>query len=205
MSSFHARLGVIAAVLFAATALQGRASSAATRRAQRARLLGGARGVARARGGDRGLRAAAVSAVGATRKRPPARSAPQAHEAQRFAGAAVCALAVLLLAAYAVSSGARSYGHMSDEFYYLECAGRLAWGYVDHPPLSIAMLALVKSSLGTSQVALRFLPALAACLNVVLGGAARARARRRRSAQALAALCRRHRAGLPRRASASTR
>jgi uncharacterized membrane protein len=58
---------------------------------------------------------------------------------------------------------------MSDEFYYLECAGRLAWGYVDHPPLSIAVLSLVKSTLGTSLLAMRVVPALLACLNVALG------------------------------------
>ncbi len=33
-----------------------------------------------------------------------------------------------------------SYGHFSDEFYYLACSDHLAWGYVDHPPLSTASL-----------------------------------------------------------------
>ncbi len=41
-----------------------------------------------------------------------------------------------------------SYGYFGDEFYYLACSERLAWGYVDHPPLSIALLALVRAILG---------------------------------------------------------
>ncbi len=34
-----------------------------------------------------------------------------------------------------------AYGHFIDELYYLACSKRLAWGYVDHPPLAPAMLA----------------------------------------------------------------
>lgn len=56
------------------------------------------------------------------------------------------------------------YGLFRDEFYYLVCADHLAWGYVDHPPLSIAVLALVKALLGDSIHAVRLVPAL-------LGGA----------------------------------
>jgi len=47
-----------------------------------------------------------------------------------------------------------------DELYYLDCSKHLAWGYVDHPPLSIAILALVRSLLGESLFAVRLLPAL---------------------------------------------
>ena len=35
----------------------------------------------------------------------------------------------------------RGYGWFRDEFYYVACARHLAWGYVDQPPLSIAILA----------------------------------------------------------------
>jgi len=57
-------------------------------------------------------------------------------------------------------TSARGYGYFGDEFYYLACAERLAWGYVDHPPFSIAVLAGWTALLGDSLAALRLLPAL---------------------------------------------
>lgn len=56
---------------------------------------------------------------------------------------------------------AKNYGIFRDEFYYLDCAKHLAWGYVDHPPFSIVVLALVRLFLGESVHALRLVPALA--------------------------------------------
>ncbi len=53
------------------------------------------------------------------------------------------------------------YGYFRDELYYLACADRLAWGYVDHPPLCVWLLRLVTSILGDSLVAVR-LPAILA-------------------------------------------
>lgn len=93
-----------------------------------------------------------------------------------------------LLVLYAISSGPRAYGLMSDEYYYLDCASHLAWGYVDHPPLSIAILALVKATLGTSTLALRLVPALMVCLNVVLVALLARELSGGRVAQSLAAL-----------------
>ena len=46
-----------------------------------------------------------------------------------IAGLAASYFVVLL-----VPSFSPHYGFYSDELYYLACAGRLAWGYVDHPP-----------------------------------------------------------------------
>jgi hypothetical protein len=63
-----------------------------------------------------------------------------------------------------------SYGYFSDEFYYLACSEHLAWGYVDHPPLSIAILALIRATLGDALWALHLLPALATAGSVVLTG-----------------------------------
>jgi hypothetical protein len=40
-------------------------------------------------------------------------------------------------------------GDLRDELYYVACANRLAWGYVDHPPLSIGLLAAVRATLAT--------------------------------------------------------
>lgn len=45
--------------------------------------------------------------------------------------------------------------------YYLACADRLDWGYVDQPALSVLLLAGVRALLGDSVFAIRLLPALA--------------------------------------------
>jgi hypothetical protein len=97
--------------------------------------------------------------------------------------AALAAAALQLLAAVA-----GPWGFATDELYYLDSLDRLAWGYVDHPPLSVAALWLVRKALGTSLLAVRLLPAacwgaavwLTGCLARELGGG--------RGAQALAAL-----------------
>jgi 4-amino-4-deoxy-L-arabinose transferase-like glycosyltransferase len=76
------------------------------------------------------------------------------------------------------------YGYFRDELYYIACSERLAWGYVDHPPLSILLLRLNRLLLGDSLFALRLLPALAgaglvwlsALLARELGGGTRAQA-----------------------------
>ncbi len=63
-----------------------------------------------------------------------------------------------------------SYGYFSDEFYYLACSEHLAWGYVDHPPLCVALLGLSRSILGDALWALHLLPALATAGSVFLTG-----------------------------------
>lgn len=60
------------------------------------------------------------------------------------------------------------WGRHRDEFYYLACARRLAWGYVDHPPLTPVLYRLADATVGSSQVALRISPALLHGLDVVL-------------------------------------
>lgn len=64
--------------------------------------------------------------------------------------------------------GIRGYGYFRDELYYLICARHLAWGYVDQPPLSIAVLALTTHLVGSSLLAIRIVPALfgAACVGL---------------------------------------
>lgn len=97
-------------------------------------------------------------------------------------------LALLRMALYLLSSGPLAYGYMSDELYYLECADRLAWGYVDHPPLSLALLGLVRSVLGDSLLALRLAPALAGCGTLLLTALLARELGGGRTAQVLAAL-----------------
>lgn len=99
--------------------------------------------------------------------------------------AAVCAAR---LALYAFSAGVEAWGYMSDELYYVACAKRLAWGYVDHPPFSIALLALQRAALGDSLLALRLTPALMACATAVLTALLAREIGGGRTAQALAAL-----------------
>jgi dolichyl-phosphate-mannose-protein mannosyltransferase len=68
--------------------------------------------------------------------------------------AAVAAKIALQLAALT------AYGWFRDELYYLACANHLAWGYVDHPPLSIVLLRAWTRVAGDSLTAVRVLPAL---------------------------------------------
>jgi hypothetical protein len=80
------------------------------------------------------------------------------------------------------------YGYFRDELYYLACARRLAWGYVDHPPLSIALLRVQTALLGDSVAAVHVLPALAGAACVLLAGLLARELGGGRGAQRLAAL-----------------
>jgi len=66
---------------------------------------------------------------------------------------------VLAVVALQLATGWR-YGLFRDEFYYLACASHLDWGYVDHPPLSILVLAGVRGLLGDGLLAVRLVPVL---------------------------------------------
>ncbi len=63
-----------------------------------------------------------------------------------------------------------SYGIFRDELYYLACSHRLDLGYVDHPPLSIFILAVSRILFGDSLFALRLFPAVAGALTVLFAG-----------------------------------
>ena len=60
------------------------------------------------------------------------------------------------------------YGYFRDELYYIACSKHLAFGYVDQPPLSIFVLAIVRWTLGESLQAIRLLPSLAGVGVVIL-------------------------------------
>ena len=62
------------------------------------------------------------------------------------------------------------YGWFRDELYYVACSKHVAWGYVDQPPLSIAVLALWRFLFGDSLAIVRFAPALAHALTVLVIG-----------------------------------
>jgi len=70
------------------------------------------------------------------------------------AGLAACALLVHL------ACGGR-YGFFRDELYFLACGERLAWGYVDQPPLAPAAARVAHALFGLSVPGLRLLAWLA--------------------------------------------
>ena len=83
----------------------------------------------------------------------------------RLSRLAVAIAAATLLLHLATITG---YGWFRDEFYYLACAARLDWGYVDHPPGVAIITALTRLIAGDSIVALRLPPALAHAATVGL-------------------------------------
>jgi len=78
------------------------------------------------------------------------------------------ALAAIKLALHFVTNALGGYGYFRDELYYLASTEHLDWGYVDHPPLSIALLAIQRALFGDSLFALRLFPALAGALTLVV-------------------------------------
>jgi hypothetical protein len=99
---------------------------------------------------------------------------------------------VLLLAAMAIAlllaAGAR-YGYHRDELYFLEASRHMAWGYVDQPPLSVALVWLSRTAFGDGSFwGLRVFPAVAFGATVVLTGLMAREFGGKRFAQAFAAL-----------------
>jgi 4-amino-4-deoxy-L-arabinose transferase-like glycosyltransferase len=66
--------------------------------------------------------------------------------------------------------GLGPYGYFRDEFYYLDCAANLDWGYVDQPPLSMLILAVTRLLLGPSIFAIRIPAILAGAATVAVAG-----------------------------------
>jgi 4-amino-4-deoxy-L-arabinose transferase-like glycosyltransferase len=80
------------------------------------------------------------------------------------------------------------FGIFRDEYYYLACTARPAWGYVDQPPLSIWLLTLWKSMFGDSVHSIRMLPALCGSALIMMTGATAAQIGGKRWAQLFAGL-----------------
>jgi 4-amino-4-deoxy-L-arabinose transferase-like glycosyltransferase len=116
---------------------------------------------------------------------PVPRSAPSASRLAPTAFGLAIGFASLLL----VVSLAGPYGWFIDELYYIACAKRLAWGYVDHPPLSIAVLAVARAIGGDTPWAVRLPAALAAGATALVAALLARRLGGGAFAQALAALC----------------
>jgi hypothetical protein len=75
-------------------------------------------------------------------------------------------LAVLQLTLQIIFHG--NYGYFRDELYFIACSDHLDFGYVDHPPLAIAILWVNRLVLGDSLYAMRFLPSVSGAFVVLL-------------------------------------
>lgn len=102
------------------------------------------------------------------------------------AGAIVIALALAKLLLQVVT--AHKYGYFRDELYFIECSKHLAWGYLDFPPFIAFAVWLSRVLLGDSLTALRFFPAVAGAVKVLLAGLIARELGGGRFAQGLAAL-----------------
>lgn len=80
------------------------------------------------------------------------------------------------------------YSYFRDEFYYLICGRRLAWGYVDHGPLVALQARLATDLFGTSLLGIRLLSHLAGAVAIALTGLLAWALGGGRSAQSLAML-----------------
>ena len=84
--------------------------------------------------------------------------------------ALILALSILNLIIYLITTGFFAYGIFRDELYYLACAIRLDLGYVDHPPLSIYILAVWKWLFGDTLLAIRLVPAIVSSMTLFMLG-----------------------------------
>jgi len=80
------------------------------------------------------------------------------------------------------------YGIFRDEMYYLACSRHMAWGYVDHPPLTVWIAWFSRVVLGDSPLGVRLLPILAGAAVVWIAGALAREMGGGRFAQGMAAL-----------------
>lgn len=96
-------------------------------------------------------------------------------------------LALLHMLIHVLTNG--NYGMFRDEFYYIACSDHLAWGYVDHPPLSILMLKLSRIVFGDGVQAVRLLATLSGGVLVFMTGLLARELGAGRFGQTLAALC----------------
>ena len=110
----------------------------------------------------------------------------EAPRENRFAGLLVWVIAAGTLVLQLATAG--RFGASIDELYQQVCADRLAWGFVDQPPLTPVILAWTRDNLGDGLFAMRFLPALAVAFAVVLTARLTRRMGGGHGASALAAL-----------------
>jgi hypothetical protein len=82
--------------------------------------------------------------------------------------AALLLLSLVKLLLHLATSG--RYGYFRDELYFIACSKRLAWGYVDQPPLVSLVARISQAGMGQNLFALRFRPAVAGGATIFLTG-----------------------------------
>src|SRR5437867_4676260 len=85
-------------------------------------------------------------------------------------GATILLVALPLLKLLIHLSVGSGYGYHADEMYYLACADHPDWSYVDHPAVSIVVLAAARAIFGNGVAAIRIVPAVAGASTVFLVG-----------------------------------
>src|SRR5437899_8363514 len=78
------------------------------------------------------------------------------------------AIAVFTLLLHMWSNG--GYGYFRDELYFLACGDHLAWGYADTAPMVALVAKTSRAFFGDSLHSIRFFPALAGAIVMVLTG-----------------------------------
>ena len=87
-----------------------------------------------------------------------------------FFGLSPFALLVIFFAFVKIAAHmltAQNGGYYCDELYAIDLSKHLAWGYVDLPPLVPALIALTRTLLGESLLAIHLMPALAGAATLV--------------------------------------
>jgi hypothetical protein len=109
--------------------------------------------------------------------------------ADPLSGAAIIAyLAVVKLLLHFYFNAFSYYGYLRDELYFIDAGKHLDWGYVDVGPLTIWMGRLARELMGDSVFSLRFFPAVAGALTIIIVGLMARELGGGRFAQGLAAL-----------------
>src|SRR6478735_5512350 len=122
--------------------------------------------------------------MNSTAQKAAAAEAPQSRMTSGPAIVLYIAAAKLLLHLLMVAR----YGIFRDEMYYLACSRHMAWGYVDHPPLTVWVAWFSRVVLGDSPLGVRLLPILAGAAVLWLTGKLAGEMGGGRFAQGLAAL-----------------
>jgi hypothetical protein len=116
-------------------------------------------------------------------------AAPIGTPRDALSGAAIVAcVAVLKLLIHFYFNAFSYYGYFRDELYFIDAGKHLDWGYVDIGPLTIWLGRISRELMGDSVFALRFFPAIAGALTVVIVGLMARALGGGRFAQSLAAL-----------------